>query len=45
MSLRQRLRAWWRSDERLGALESGAKAAAERTAAAETSLALLLSHP
>ena len=39
MSLRQRLRAWWRSDERLGALESGAKAAAERTAAAETSLA------
>jgi hypothetical protein len=39
MSLRQRLRAWWRADERLGALESGAQAAAERSAAVERSLA------
>ena len=39
MSLRQRLRAWWDSDERLGALESDAKAAAGRTAAVEASVA------
>ena len=38
MSLRQRLRAWWRADERLGALESGAQAAADRSAAIERSL-------
>lgn len=39
MSLRQRLRAWWRADERLRALESGARTAAERSAAVERSLA------